>query len=60
MPGGACARRFPAATRRNQEGSKLAAGMPVAEIVDAYPSLTAESVRGVLRELAQRKELQAA
>ncbi|HOC58001.1 MAG TPA: DUF433 domain-containing protein [Verrucomicrobiota bacterium] len=38
----------------------LAAGMSVAEIVDAYPSLTAESVRGVLRELAQRKELQAA
>jgi uncharacterized protein (DUF433 family) len=32
----------------------LAAGMSVAEIVDAYPSLTEESVRGVLAELAQR------
>ena len=38
----------------------LAAGMSVAEIVDAYPSLTAESVRGVLHELAHRKELQPA
>ncbi|HYV27083.1 MAG TPA: DUF433 domain-containing protein [Candidatus Eisenbacteria bacterium] len=28
----------------------LAAGMSVAEIVDAYPSLTEESVRGVLAE----------
>ena len=32
----------------------LAAGMSVAEIVDAYPSLTEESVRGTLAELAQR------
>lgn len=36
----------------------LAAGMSVAEIVDAYPSLTAESVRGALKELAREKELQ--
>ena len=36
----------------------LAAGMSVAEIVDAYPSLTEESVRGAPAELAQRKELQ--
>ena len=28
----------------------LAAGMSVAEIVDAYPSLTEESARGVLAE----------
>ena len=28
----------------------LAAGLSVAEIVDAYPSLTEESVRGVLAE----------
>jgi uncharacterized protein (DUF433 family) len=32
----------------------FAAGMSVAEIVDAYPSLTEESVRGVRAELAQR------
>jgi uncharacterized protein (DUF433 family) len=38
----------------------LAAGMSVAEIVDAYPSLTEESVRGSLAELAHRKELQPA
>jgi len=38
----------------------LAAGMSVADIVDAYPSLTAESVRSVLQELARQKELQAA
>jgi uncharacterized protein (DUF433 family) len=31
----------------------LAAGMTIAEIVDAYPSLTEESVRGALSELAQ-------
>jgi uncharacterized protein (DUF433 family) len=37
----------------------LAAGMTIAQIVDAYPSLTDESVRGVLSELA-RKELQPA
>jgi uncharacterized protein (DUF433 family) len=38
----------------------LAAGMSVAQIVDAYPSLTEESVRGVLAELAHRKDLQPA
>jgi uncharacterized protein (DUF433 family) len=38
----------------------LAAGLSVAEIVDAYPSLTEESVRGALAELAHRKELQPA
>lgn len=31
----------------------LAAGMAIAEILDAYPSLTKESVRGVLAELAK-------
>ena len=31
----------------------LAAGMTIAEILDAYPSLTEESVRGVLAELAK-------
>ena len=36
----------------------LAAGMSVPEIVDAYPSLTEESVRGALAELAQRQESQ--
>jgi uncharacterized protein (DUF433 family) len=34
----------------------LAVGMSVAEIVDAYPSLTEESVRGVLAELAHQQE----
>jgi len=38
----------------------LAAGMSVDEIVDAYPSLTTESVRGALAELAHKKELQPA
>jgi uncharacterized protein (DUF433 family) len=38
----------------------LAAGMSVAEIVDAYPSLTTESVCGALNELARKKELQPA
>ena len=38
----------------------LAVGMSVTEIVDAYPSLTEESVRGVLAELARPKELQPA
>lgn len=38
----------------------LAAGMTIAEIVDAYPSLTEESIRGVLSELAHRKDLQPA
>jgi uncharacterized protein (DUF433 family) len=32
----------------------LAADLSVAEIVDAYPSLTEESVRGVLTELAHQ------
>lgn len=36
----------------------LAVGMSVTEIVDAYPSLTEESVRGMLAELACREELQ--
>ena len=31
----------------------LAAGLTVAEMVEAYPSLTEESVRGVLAELAR-------
>jgi uncharacterized protein (DUF433 family) len=38
----------------------LAAGMSVAEIVDAYPSLTVESVQGVLTELAGQQEPQPA
>jgi len=38
----------------------LAAGMTTAEIVDAYPTLTEESVRGVLTELAHSKSLQTA
>lgn len=38
----------------------LAAGMTIDQIVDAYPSLTEESVRGVLAELAHRKDLQPA
>lgn len=38
----------------------LAAGMSIAQVVDAYPSLTEESVRGVLAELARRKDLQPA
>ena len=38
----------------------LAAGMSVAEIVDAYPSLSEESVRGILSELAHQKEFQPA
>jgi uncharacterized protein (DUF433 family) len=32
----------------------LAAGLSLAEIVDAYPSLTGESVRGALREHQSR------
>jgi uncharacterized protein (DUF433 family) len=36
----------------------LAAGLSVAEIVDAYPSLTEKSVRGVLAELAHQQEPQ--
>jgi uncharacterized protein (DUF433 family) len=35
----------------------LAANMSVAEIVDAYPSLTEEAVRSVLAELAQQQAL---
>jgi len=31
----------------------LAAGMTIPDIVDAYPSLTVEAVRGVLAELAE-------
>ncbi len=38
----------------------LAVGLSVADIVDAYPSLTEESVRGTLAELARTKELQPA
>lgn len=38
----------------------LAAGMTVSEIVDSFPSLTEESVRGALSELAHEKELQPA
>ena len=38
----------------------LAAGLSVADIVDAYPSLTGEAVRGALAELAHQKELQPA
>ena len=38
----------------------LAAGMSIEDIVDAYPSLTEEAVRGALAELAHRKELQPA
>ena len=34
----------------------LAAGMSVAEIVDAYPTLSEDSVHGALRELAHEKE----
>lgn len=38
----------------------LAAGMTISEIVDAYPSLTEEAIRGVLAELAREKDLQSA
>ena len=34
----------------------LASGMSVAEIVDEYPTLAEDSVRGALRELAHEKE----
>ncbi len=37
----------------------LAAGMSVAAIVDAFPSLTEEAVRGVLSELAQQQQAHA-
>ncbi len=38
----------------------LAAGMSIIDIVDAYPSLTEDSVRGVLAELAHQTGLQPA
>ena len=38
----------------------FAAGLSVADILDAYPRLTEESVRGALAELAHAKELQPA
>lgn len=38
----------------------LAADMSVTEIVDAYPSLTAEAIHGVLKELARQNEPQPA
>jgi uncharacterized protein (DUF433 family) len=34
----------------------LASGMSVNEIVDEYPTLTEDAVRGALRELAHEKE----
>lgn len=34
----------------------LAAGMTIPEIVEAYPSLTEEAVRRVLKELARENE----
>ena len=34
----------------------LAAGMTISEIVQAYPTLSEEAVRGVLCELAKEKE----
>ncbi|MDQ3666470.1 MAG: DUF433 domain-containing protein [Acidobacteriota bacterium] len=38
----------------------LASGMSVAEIVDAYPTLTENAVQCALRELAREKEAAAA
>lgn len=38
----------------------LAGGMSFAEIVDAYPTLSENSVQGALRELALEKETTAA
>ena len=38
----------------------LASGMSVAEIVDAYPTLSKDAVQGALRELAHEKEAAAA
>lgn len=38
----------------------LAADMTIAEIVNAYPSLSEKSVRGVLAELARQQEPQPA
>lgn len=37
----------------------LAAGMSIKEVVEAYPSLTEEVVRGALLELANAKEMAA-
>lgn len=37
-----------------------ASGMTVAEIVDAYPTLTEEAVQGALRETAPENEVAAA
>ena len=34
----------------------LASGMGVAEIVDAYPTLSEDAVQGALREMAHEKE----
>lgn len=34
----------------------LAAGMTLTEMVQAYPTLTEEAIRGVLAELAREKE----
>ncbi|OGX03083.1 MAG: hypothetical protein A3G87_09515 [Omnitrophica bacterium RIFCSPLOWO2_12_FULL_50_11] len=34
----------------------LAAGMTISEIVQAYPTLTEEAVRGALKELARENE----
>jgi uncharacterized protein (DUF433 family) len=38
----------------------LAANMTIPEIVDAYPSLSEDAVRGVLAELAEQQEPQPA
>jgi uncharacterized protein (DUF433 family) len=37
----------------------LAAGMSIAEIVEAYPTLSEEGVKGVLTELSHRDQLAA-
>jgi uncharacterized protein (DUF433 family) len=37
----------------------LAAGMPIPDIVRAYPTLSEEAVRGALEELAHSQELAA-
>ena len=38
----------------------LAAGMNISEIVEEYPSLTEEAIRGVLQELSEKEERHAA
>ncbi len=38
----------------------LASGMSIPEIVEEYPSLTEEAVRGVLKELGEQEERHAA